>query len=90
LYLEALLQDAVEVFAYPNGRPHLDYGIEHRDLVSEMGFKAAVSTHWGVGTAGSDRYQLPRFTPWDRQALRFGLRLLANYRRLDPLLVTGR
>lgn len=89
-YLEGVIQESIDVFAYPNGRPELDYGIEHRNLVSEIGFKAAVSTHWGVGTSQSDRYQLPRFTPWDRHPLKFGLRLLGNFRRLDPLLVTRR
>ncbi len=85
-YLETLLQESVDVFAYPNGRPELDYNVEHRNLVSELGFKAAVSTHWGVSTSQSDRYQLPRFTPWDRHPLKFAIRLLANYRQLDPLL----
>jgi peptidoglycan/xylan/chitin deacetylase (PgdA/CDA1 family) len=90
LYLEKVVQEPINVFAYPNGRPELDYGIAHRNLVSEMGFKAAVSTHWGVGTCESDRYQLPRFTPWDRHPVKFGLRLLANFRRLDPLLAIRR
>ena len=85
-YLETLLQQPVDAFAYPNGRPQLDYGVEHRDMVRELGFKVAVSTHWGVGTVLSDRYQLPRFTPWDRHPLKFAGRMLANYRRLDPLL----
>lgn len=88
-YLEALIQQPVEVFAYPNGRPELDYTIEHRNLVSELGFKVAVSTHWGVSTPQSDRYQLPRFTPWDRDRLKFAVRLLANYRRIDPLVAAG-
>jgi len=87
-YLESLLQQPIEAFAYPNGRPESDYGMEHRDLVSEMGFKAAVSTHWGVSTRQSDRFQLPRFTPWDRHELKFAIRLLASYRWIDPL-VTG-
>lgn len=85
-YLEALVQDDIEVFAYPNGRPELDYSACHPDMVKEIGFKAAVSTHWGVGTPQSDSYQLPRFTPWDRQATRFAVRLLANYRNVDPLI----
>ena len=85
-YLEALLQAPVDVFAYPNGRPDLDYKMEHRDMVRELGFKAAVSTHWGVSTTTSDRYQLPRFTPWDRHPLKFAARLLASYRNVDPLL----
>lgn len=85
-YLESLLQDEVQVFAYPNGRPELDYRARHPQMVREMGFRAAVSTHWGVSTALSDRYQLPRFTPWDRQPAKFALRLLANYRKVDPLI----
>lgn len=85
-YLESLVQDEVRLFAYPNGRPELDYSAGHPGMVREIGFKAAVSTHWGVGTAESDRYQLPRFTPWDRQPGRFALRLLANYRNVDPLI----
>jgi peptidoglycan/xylan/chitin deacetylase (PgdA/CDA1 family) len=85
-YLEALLQQSVEAFAYPNGRPDSDYRSEHRDLVCKLGFKAAVSTHWGVSTPQSDRFQLPRFTPWDRQELKYACRLLASYRWIDPLI----
>jgi peptidoglycan/xylan/chitin deacetylase (PgdA/CDA1 family) len=87
-YLEDLLQQPIEVFAYPNGRPDVDYRVEHRDMVSELGFKAAVSTHWGVSTLRSDRFQLPRFTPWDRRELKFALRLLAGYGQIDPLIAS--
>jgi peptidoglycan/xylan/chitin deacetylase (PgdA/CDA1 family) len=87
--LEALLQTSVDAFAYPNGRPELDYNTRHRDMVSELGFKTAVSTHWGVGARQSDPYQLPRFTPWDRHPVKFALRLLANYRNIDPLIAAG-
>jgi peptidoglycan/xylan/chitin deacetylase (PgdA/CDA1 family) len=89
MYLEVLTQMDVDAFAYPNGRPALDYGNQHRNMVEEFGFRAAVSTHWGVATDQSDRFQLPRFSPWDRQQLRFALRLLANYRRIDPLVADG-
>jgi len=87
--LEALLQGDVDVFAYPNGKPELDYGPAHPEMVRTLKFKAAVSTHWGVGTGSSDRFQLPRFTPWDRDELKFALRLLSNYRRVDPLVGGG-
>lgn len=89
-YLEQLLQQKIEVFAYPNGKPELDYRVEHREMVRDLGFKAAVSTHWGVSTNQSDWFQLPRFTPWDRGELKFALRLLASYRQIDPLIATGR
>ncbi|MAT92304.1 MAG: carbohydrate esterase family protein [Halioglobus sp.] len=88
-YLENLLQQDVDYFAYPNGKPSTDYRLEHRDMVQALGFRAAVSTHWGVGCGDSDPYQLPRFTPWDRRPMRFALRLLLSYRRVDPLVSGG-
>ena len=51
---------------------------EHVRMARECGFSAAVSTAWGAASARSDRYQIPRFTPWDRGRLRFGARLYAN------------
>lgn len=84
--LEELLQRPVQAFAYPNGKPGADYRPEHRDMVGELGFDTALATHWGAAVAASDPLQLPRFTPWDRTQWRFMLRLLLNYRRLDPLL----
>lgn len=84
-YLEDLIQRDVELFAYPNGKPGTDYTAVHPGMVESLGFKTAVSTHWGVSTNQSDRFQLPRFTPWDRQSAKFAIRLLANYRRIDSL-----
>ena len=80
-YLENLLGEPVELFAYPNGKPGKDYLPEHAVLAREVGFKAAVSTSWGVSTRYTDLWQLPRFTPWDKEPSRFFLRLLANYRK---------
>ena len=79
-HLEAILGSTVKHFAYPNGRPGIDYRIEHRDLVEIEGFDAAVSTQWGVASSMSDKWQLPRFTPWDKTPLRFMARLLLNFR----------
>lgn len=78
--LESLLQTPVRLFAYPNGRPGQDYTGEHVDMVTSAGFDAAVSTHMGVASKRSDRWQLPRFTPWDRQPTRFLGRLLLSRR----------
>lgn len=80
--LEAILGERIDLFAYPNGVPHLDYGTEHVRLVRECGFKAAVATAWGAASGTSDPHQLPRFTPWDRSRLRYGVRLLGNFRRV--------
>jgi peptidoglycan/xylan/chitin deacetylase (PgdA/CDA1 family) len=79
--LEALLGEPVELFAYPNGVPRQDYAAEHAAMAKACGFKAAVSTAWGAASMQSDRFQLPRFTPWDRSRLRYGARLLTNFKR---------
>lgn len=79
--LESIIGGRVSLFAYPNGRPGTDYKPVHVGIVRGMGFTAAVSTAWGVCSADSDLYQLPRFCPWDRTPTRFGLRLLRNYLR---------
>lgn len=84
--LEGLINAPVRFFAYPNGRPGIDYTAEHVAVVREAGFEAAVSTAWGVSTARSDFWQLPRFTPWDRTPERYALRLLHNYSRTEPVI----
>jgi peptidoglycan/xylan/chitin deacetylase (PgdA/CDA1 family) len=79
--LEAVLGNRVGVFAYPNGKPGQDYLPEHAAMARAAGFDAAVSTAWGTSSRDTDRFQLPRFTPWERGRLRFGLRLLSNLAR---------
>lgn len=79
--LEEITGAAVTVFAYPNGRPGRDYGPQHTRLVREAGFSAAVSSIGGVAHRDSDLYQLPRFSPWDKNVLRLGLRLLVTGRQ---------
>ena len=78
--LERLLGEPVPLFAYPNGVPGQDYAAEHTAMARECGFAAAVSTSWGAASIRSDRFQLPRFTPWDQQRWRWGARLLLNLR----------
>lgn len=83
--LETILGLPIRLFAYPNGKRDIDYRSVHRRLVERAGFSAAVSTNWGAATAASDPFELPRFTPWDRSAERFSLRLLHNYLRKDAV-----
>lgn len=81
--LESLIGTRVSLFAYPNGKPGTDYTAEHVRLARALGFTAAFSTAWGAVRRESDVYQLPRFTPWDRTAGGFALRLVRNL-RLTP------
>jgi peptidoglycan/xylan/chitin deacetylase (PgdA/CDA1 family) len=83
--LEEILGERVKTFAYPNGKPHRDYDTSHVGIVRELGFDAAVSTAWGVSKRDTDRFQLPRFTPWDRDPLRFRVRLAQNQLRTAEL-----
>jgi peptidoglycan/xylan/chitin deacetylase (PgdA/CDA1 family) len=78
--LENLIQEPVNMFAYPNGKPERDYAVKHVQMVREAGFLAAVSTAPGVSISATDLFQLPRFTPWDTGIYKFGLRLLMNTR----------
>lgn len=76
--LESILNQPVTLFAYPNGRPGEDYSPDTAAIVRELGFSAAVTTAWGAAHSATDRFEIPRFTPWDRSRLRFGGRMLAN------------
>jgi peptidoglycan/xylan/chitin deacetylase (PgdA/CDA1 family) len=73
--LQRWIDAPVDVFAYPNGRPDRDYDARHVAMVRDLGFRGAVSTAIGVAAQAADPYQLPRFTPWDRDAMRWIWRL---------------
>jgi peptidoglycan/xylan/chitin deacetylase (PgdA/CDA1 family) len=75
-FLEDLLQEPVEAFAYPNGRPGKDYQPEHIEFLKQAGFRYAVSTAWGIADREADSFQLPRLLPWDRSMAGFQARLL--------------
>lgn len=77
--LEAITGRPVNVFAYPNGRPNLDYDSTHVTIAREVGFEAALSTAWGAAHRQSDFLQIPRIAPWDKTGLRFGLRIATSY-----------
>ncbi len=74
--LEQQLDTQLTLFAYPNGKPEQDYRVEHADMVRAAGYQAAVSTQWGVASQTSDLWQLPRFTPWDQEPVRFMGRII--------------
>ncbi len=76
--LEGIIGRAAPLFAYPVGRPGRDYRYEHTELIKRLGFKAALTTGWGAATRHSNPFQLPRFTPWDKQPHRFLARLYYN------------
>ena len=76
--LETILDERVRLFAYPNGKPGVDYRPVHAQMLRELEFDAAVSTAHGAATTGDDLMELPRFTPWDLGRTKFGARLAVN------------
>jgi len=80
-FLENLLQERIGLFAYPNGKPDLDYRMSDVEIIRELGFDAAVTTAWGVADDATDPMQIPRFTPWDRTRFRFCARLFQMHLR---------
>lgn len=76
--LESRTSAEIELFAYPNGRRGKDYGPEHVDIVRRLGFCGAVSTDPGASGSDESRFELRRFTPWDRTPTRFLARMMLN------------
>ncbi len=82
--LEEIIGSKVEHFAFPNGKYGLDYDCRHLKILGNLGFNSGLSTNWGVLTDISEqRFNMPRFTPWDKSGLLFSLRLLNNFRNKD-------
>lgn len=69
--LEEIIGKPLRGFAYPNGQPGKDYLPEHARMARDAGFSFAVSTAWGASRPMTDRFQMPRFTPWHRDVLKF-------------------
>jgi peptidoglycan/xylan/chitin deacetylase (PgdA/CDA1 family) len=83
--VEDLAGSRVTLFAYPNGRPGRDYVAATVELVKTAGFDGAASTSGGAAYVGSDPFQVPRFTPWDRNSLGFAARMWSNLARSRPV-----
>ncbi|WP_374482999.1 polysaccharide deacetylase family protein [Zoogloea sp.] len=89
LQLADLLGEAPRFFAYPNGKPGTDYTAQNVRMIERAGYEAAFTTSWGSVGRESGIYELPRFTPWERQPGRFCLRIAQNFLRVNaPQLAT--
>jgi peptidoglycan/xylan/chitin deacetylase (PgdA/CDA1 family) len=76
--LAAMTGERPLLFAYPNGKPGSDFDARHVSMVERAGCHYAFTTQPGAASRASRRYELPRFTPWDRQRTKFGLRAWRN------------
>lgn len=73
--LEAIVDRAVETFAYPNGRYLKDFDERHVRLARRLGFRIAVTTEYGAARRGDDPLTLPRATPWHTHLWRWSAQL---------------
>lgn len=76
--LEQWIGKPVRGFAYPNGKPGIDFDDATVELIKALDFDYAVTTEWGISNPEADQYRLRRFTPWDSQAWKFQARMLSN------------
>jgi len=72
--IEDELQLPVEHFAYPNGREE-DFGLANKALVRQAGYRAAVTTIWGVNHSSTDPFELRRGGPWEESPAVFAYKL---------------
>src|ERR1035437_413527 len=72
--MEEELQLPVSHFAYPNGREE-DFGAWNKDLIRRAGYRAAVTTMWGVNYGSTDPMELRRGGPWEPSAAQFAYKL---------------
>ena len=76
--LEEVTKSRVRSFAYPNGRPHVDFSARHIDMVRAAGYSTAVTTQWGAARATTSPMQIPRFTPWGPGSAQMSLQMMRN------------
>jgi peptidoglycan/xylan/chitin deacetylase (PgdA/CDA1 family) len=72
--IEEELQAPVEHFAYPNGREG-DFEPWNKTVLQQAGYRAAVSTLWGVNYPSTDRMELRRGQPWEENPAAFAAKL---------------
>ena len=72
--IEDELQLPADYFAYPNGREE-DFGLSNKALIQEAGYRAAVTTIWGVNYCSTDPFELRRGGPWEDNPAMFAYKL---------------
>lgn len=76
--LESITRSKISCFAYPNGRPYVDFSSQHIAMAKSAGYDCAVTTQWGTATRGTSKYQIPRFTPWGPDPMHMSFQVIRN------------
>lgn len=80
-HLQNIIGGNVSSFAFPNGRPEVDFDESHLAILRDLGFHAAVTTEFACARYEDDHLELPRLGIWDTTRARIVLRLLQHYVR---------
>jgi peptidoglycan/xylan/chitin deacetylase (PgdA/CDA1 family)/CelD/BcsL family acetyltransferase involved in cellulose biosynthesis len=72
--IEEETQAPVHYFAYPNGREE-DFAPANSELLRAAGYRAAVTTIWGMNYRSTDPMQLRRGGPWESDRALFAYKL---------------
>ncbi len=72
--IEEELQSAIKCFAYPNGREE-DFSKWNAELLRSAGYRAAMTTMWGMNWPTTDLMELRRGGPWEETAALFAYKL---------------
>jgi peptidoglycan/xylan/chitin deacetylase (PgdA/CDA1 family) len=72
--IEAELQAPVAHFAYPNGREE-DFAPWNKELIRKAGYRAAVTTLWGLNFQSTDPLELRRGQPWENDEALFAYKM---------------
>lgn len=72
--IEEEIQQRTDYFAYPNGREE-DIAAENKDALRAAGYRAALTTIWGMNDPSTDRMELRRGGPWETSPALFAWKL---------------
>ena len=72
--IEEEIQQPVYHFAYPNGREQ-DFDAVNKEVLRTAGYRAAVTTIWGVNYRATDRMEMKRGGPWETNAALFASKM---------------
>jgi len=76
--LEEITNTQLRLFAYPNGKPGVDFHEGQIQQINNQGYIASVTTEAGTASQTSKMFELPRFTPWDRSTFKFLVRITSG------------
>jgi peptidoglycan/xylan/chitin deacetylase (PgdA/CDA1 family)/CelD/BcsL family acetyltransferase involved in cellulose biosynthesis len=72
--IEEELQFPADYFAYPSGREQ-DFAEDSKQVLRDAGYRAAVTTKWGMNYRSTDRMELRRGGPWEETPSLFAYKL---------------